>query len=253
MLWEVLPKFKVVEINNVASLRMGHLIGQTPAYVATKSGVTKTVACKTVDTNYKFVENGIIVGLDQENVLANFDVARHAQPCLVYTEELRTSGLLSGLNQYAEAVPYTVSGGVYTYGPVYVRALPLEVGDTFTTDNFSGAFSGSAKEGFAKVVNGIIVLEDSKSDNSLFVAKMTNLPAGQVAVELHYFGLVVSGSGVTMEQVNEAIAAIPASGVTMEQVNTAIADIPAELPAYSSADVGKTLKVTAEGTLEWSV
>lgn len=234
MLWEVLPKFKVVEINNVASLRMGHLIDQTPAYVAAVTGVTKLIASKAVDTNYKFVENGVIVGLDPENVLANFDATRHAQPCLVYTEELVTHGLLSGLDQFAEAVPYSVNQGVYSYGPVYPRALPLEVGDTFTTNNYSGAFSGSAKEGFAKVVNGIITLQDSKDSDSMFVAKMTKLPAGQDAVELHYFGLVASGSGVTMDQVNEAIEAA------------------AELPAYSSADSGKTLKVKADGTLEWA-
>lgn len=188
MLWEMLPKFKIVEINNVASLRMGHLIDQTPAYVDTKAGNTKVIACKTVNENYKFIENGVIVGLDQENVLANFDKTRHAQPCLVYTEELITNGLVSGLDGFAEEVPYSVNAGVYSYGATYPRAIPLCVGDTFTTNNYSGALS-DGKQGFAKVVDGVITLEDSKSADSLFVAKMTTLPAGQTAVELHYFGL----------------------------------------------------------------
>lgn len=176
MLDKLLPKFKIVEINNVAALRMGHVIAQTPAYV---KGDGAKVASKTVG-EYSFVENGIIVGLDKTNRLANYVAADHSQPCLVYTEELNTSGLLSGLDQFANLADKD--------GEVYVRALPLNLGDTFTTNNISGSFA----DGYATVENGIITYQENADATTLFIVKKSNLPAGQEALECIYCGKVVA-------------------------------------------------------------
>ena len=168
MLDKLLPKFKVVEINNVAALRMGHVIAQTVAKAT-------EVAVKPVG-DYKFVENGIIVGLSKNNRLVNYVEGTHKQPCLVYTEELVTSGLISGLNQFANQVDAN--------GEVYVRALPLNIGDTFTTNNIDGTIP---EQGYAKVVNGIITIAEDATD-AIFIVKKSTLPTGEEAAECIYCG-----------------------------------------------------------------
>jgi hypothetical protein len=185
MLYNLFPTFKIVEINNVAALRMGHIIAQTPAYInATEAGVKGQTVKYAKHGDYKFVENGLIVGLGKDNKLSNFDVDSHYQPCLVYTEELITANMTNSLNQFANLVDYKdEEGGEYCY----VRALPLNIGDTFTTNNYAG--SGSAE---ATVVNGVLTLGDAATDykGPLFAAKLTDLPAGESAVEFTYVGLV---------------------------------------------------------------
>lgn len=177
MLINLLPKFKVVEINNVAALRMGHVIAQTPAYATTADADIPTVASKEVG-DYRFIENGIIVGLDPTGVLANYDPEKHTQPCLVYTEELITANYVEGLDQFAELVPGANK-------PVYPRALPLNLGDTFTTDNVEGLING-----FASVEDGVLTVEETyEAGKHMFIAKVSNLPAGQNAVEFTYIGL----------------------------------------------------------------
>ena len=167
MLYNLLPHFKVVEINNVAALRMGHVIAQTPAKEA-------GVAVKTVG-DYKFLENGVIVGLDADGTLKNFDKANHYQPCLVYTEELVTDGLLEGLDQFANLMED---------GVCYPRVLPLNLGDTFTTNQFKGTFG----DGYGVVTDGIINIQAAK-DGAMFIVKKSSLPAGQEAIECTYIGL----------------------------------------------------------------
>jgi hypothetical protein len=166
MLYNLFPKFKIVEINNVAALRMGHVIAQTPAK---DSGV----AVKEVG-EYKFLENGVIVGYDADGSLKNFSAADHTQPCLIYTEELVTAGLLEGLDQFADQ---------FVDGVVYPRALPLNLGDTFTTNNYAGTLG----DGFGAVVNGIITIQESRS-GAMFIVKKSDLPAGQDAIECTYIG-----------------------------------------------------------------
>ena len=167
MLEKLLPSFKVVEINNVAALRMGHVISQTVAKA-------NEVAVKTVG-DYKFVENGVIVGLSKNNRLVNYVEGTHKQPCLVYTEELVTHGLLSGLNQFANLVDAN--------GEVYVRALPLNIGDTFTTNNISGTIA----DGYAKVENGVITMTETEAE-AIFIVKKSTLPNGAEAAECIYCG-----------------------------------------------------------------
>jgi len=177
MLDKLLPKFKIVEINNVASLRMGHVIAQTPAYVEGNTvGKTELIAHKAVGTDYKFVENGLIVGYSEENSLANYNATKHSQPCLVYTEELITFDLLAGLDQFANPVD--------AKGVSYVRALPLNVGDTFTTNNATAYI-----DGYASVENGVLKVATDRAADAMFITKKSTLPAGQEAVEVTYIGL----------------------------------------------------------------
>lgn len=175
-----LPKFHVVEINNSTAHRIGHAIAQVPAYVGQAKdsdgqATTDYALISSVEKNgIKFVENGIIVGLDSTGVLANYDSSKHSKPCLVYNDELIT-GPLTSLNRFAEEAE--------DGEPVYVRALPLYLGDTFTTDNFSG----EAADGYAKVVDGVLTLTASSTD-ALFIATKTTMPNGEVGMEFMYIG-----------------------------------------------------------------
>lgn len=176
MLYNLFPKFKIVEINNVAALRMGHIIAQTPAKV--NEVPTKVVG--TGDDAYKFLENGAIVGYDEAGTLKSYDPAKHTQPCLVYTEELITSGLVESLDQYANQFEGDV---------VYPRALPLNLGDTFTTNNFTGSLA----DGFGAVENGVIKIVSARA-GAMFIVKKSDLPAGQDAIECTYIGYIPAAS-----------------------------------------------------------
>lgn len=170
MKYQFLPRFKVVEINNMAALRMGHVIAQNKAASDIKTVSFTNNESQTV----KFLENGIIVGLGKDGLIANYDPAKHAQPMLVFTEEL-IEGPLFSLDQYAE--PVDEASGVYP------RCLPLYLGDTFTTNQFSGA----ASDGYGKVVNGVINVTSAEDDACMFIVKKTTLPAGQTAIEVQYY------------------------------------------------------------------
>lgn len=161
-----LPDFKVVEINNSTAHRIGHAISQVPAYKASVAHVTVG--------KYDFVENGIIVGLGADAQLSNYDVTKHNQPCLVYNDELIT-GPIDSLNKYAEEIE--------AGKPVYLRALPLYLGDSFTTNNFTG----EPQNGFATVDGGVLKVTDS-STGAMFIAKLATLPNGEEAIEFTYIG-----------------------------------------------------------------
>ena len=81
-IYDLLPTFKVVEINNVVGLRRGHIIAQA---------VMKKANYK--DGNQGYVENGNIFYLDLDGELktpGNVDpaIAAAQAPILHYTEEL---------------------------------------------------------------------------------------------------------------------------------------------------------------------
>ena len=185
-----LPKFKVVELNLSTAHLIGHVIAQTPAYVKANdiSTITSSDVIASVDKgDYKYVENGVIVGLDQKGILCNYDATKHAQPCLVYQDELIT-GPFDTLNQFAQPVESIGSG---KYAPVYVRALPLYLNDTFTTDNFTGEL----QDGFAKVTNGILEITASyEAGKSMFIVKKTTMPNREPGAEFTYIGAVAAGA-----------------------------------------------------------
>lgn len=170
MFQKFFPKFKVVEINDAPALRNGHMLAQSPAYAANAVGGNFPVLPSKTVGDYKFIENGIIVGLGSTGVLEAFDIEKHAIPFLHFTEEL-TSGPLDGLNQFA--IP--TEAGV----PVYPRCIALYVGTTFTTDNYT-AGTGA----FADVVDGVLTIGASGP----FVVKASTLPNGDTAMEFTYLG-----------------------------------------------------------------
>lgn len=175
MFQKFFPKFKVVEINDAPALRNGHMLAQSPAYAANVSGGSyPAVASKTVG-DYKFIENGIIVGLGASGIIENFNPEAHAIPFLHFTEEL-IAGPLDGLDQFA--IP-TEAGK-----PAYPRCLALYVGTTFTTNNYTGDFTSNGLT-YADVVNGVLKLG---SDVGPFAVKESTMPDGSVGAEFTYIG-----------------------------------------------------------------
>lgn len=156
-----LPKFKVVEVNRLTGLIAGHMLSQF------KGDADLTVK-KVGDA--KFLENGLIVGLNDDLTVGNYDAAEHAQPFLVFNEELNT--FMNGLKYYAEPV---------VDGEVYPRSIGLFVGDAFTTNNYAG------EEGdFAAVVKGVLTL----GADGIFGAEESTLPTGEKAYKFTYIGEV---------------------------------------------------------------
>jgi len=162
-----LPTFKVIEINRSTGLVMGHVLSQ---YL---NGVDLAF-----NTNYAvdFLENGVIVGLSNNLTIEEFDATKHAQPFVVFNEELNT--YFSGLKYYADEVN--------SDDEIYPRAVGLYTGDTFTTDNYTGTLSTATA---AKVVNGILTLELVPTDDSLFIVEASTLPTGGDAARFTYMGV----------------------------------------------------------------
>jgi hypothetical protein len=121
--------FKVVEINNSVALRAGHIIAQAKLV---KTGQW---------ANAEFVENGYFFNMDVDGQLkapgnvANVALKLNQNPILHYTEELMT-GPITDLKYFAEI--WETEGAAQV---CYPRGLVLGVGDTFTTNNFTGDYA----------------------------------------------------------------------------------------------------------------
>lgn len=165
MITNYLPKFKVFEVNSLTGLRSGHMLSQIPADSAI---TTKTVG------DYKFIENGLIVGLSATGTVENFDKSKHGQVFVHYTEELNT--FLSDLEYFAVEVED---------GVAYPRCIGLYVGDSFTTNNYTGTYEGAK---YAKVgANGVLELQASADADSMFLAVPTTMPNGSEGVEFTFY------------------------------------------------------------------
>lgn len=132
----LLPEFKVVEINNSVALRSGHIIAQAPLskidYLATNA------TPGTGDGAASYVENGYVLYLDVDGKLkspirVSADIIANQPAILHYTEELFTTGLSEELKHFA--VEWNEDDECYP------RGLVLHVGDTFTTNNYTGTLS----------------------------------------------------------------------------------------------------------------
>jgi hypothetical protein len=180
MYTSLFPRFKVVEINRSTALTAGHVIAQYPAKAADVAhkevkGYDDLGAEKTI----KVLENGIIVGLNSDAEVVNYAASACAQPCLLANDELPTSPL-EGLDQYCE---------VFENDVTYPRVLPLYVGDSFTTNNYKGTETDAK---YAKVSGGVLELQSAADADTLFVAKVATLPAGQKAYHFVYVGKVAA-------------------------------------------------------------
>jgi hypothetical protein len=144
--YNLLPVFKVVEINNAVGIRSGHIIAQAPLrkidYLATDA------TPGTGDGAQEYVQNGSILYLDVDGrlkspVRVNAAIKGAQQPILHFTEELFTTGLSEELRHYAlEFNDENIA---------YPRGLVLHVGDTFTTNNFTGTLATAT----LAIINGL--------------------------------------------------------------------------------------------------
>ena len=166
MIMSFLPTFKVFEMNNLTGLRNGHILANMKADVANIAKVNKG------DNDY--IENGIILGLDAEGTVSNYDATKHKVPFVHYTEELLT--YFNELRLYAEPI---------VDGSVYPRCIGLYVGDTFTTNNYTGEIEG---DGYAIVENGVLKLQ-AAAEGAMFKATASTLPDGSDAYEFLYLGV----------------------------------------------------------------
>ena len=137
MITSFLPTFKVFEVNNLTGLRNGHILAQMKADV---SKIAKKAA-----GDGEWIENSIIVGLDADGTISNYDAAKHP------------------------------------------RCIGLYIGDTFTTNNYTGEYEGAK---YAKVVNGVLELQAEATADSIFKATPTTMPDGEEGVEFQYYGKV---------------------------------------------------------------
>jgi hypothetical protein len=135
--------FKVLEVNNIAALRTGHMLSQVE--------LPKTKFLGRAET---YIQNGEIVFLDVDGKLATRnnlgesatdgttdivnakDISLQLLPFIIFNEELMT-GPYTDLKYFAE---------VFDAGNVaYPRALALNVGDSFTTNNYVGTYGTDIK------------------------------------------------------------------------------------------------------------
>ncbi len=164
-----LPKFKVLENNRLIGLRHGHDLSQ---FKADASITTVTAGTK------EAIENGLIVGLNADLTIGNYDRDEHNQPFVVFVEELNT--FLDGLQYYATFEDAD--------GDLYPRAIALYIGDAFTTNNF--AVAGAVAPKFAKVVAGVLTLQDVRDEDSLFAVNASTMPAdSELAYKFTYLGV----------------------------------------------------------------
>ena len=166
-----LPEFKIVEINRSTGLVAGHVLAQFP--LADNAGL------KVTHGGVDYLENGFIVGLGANLELAPYNPAVHAQPLLVFTEELNT--FFEGLKWYATKEDEEDE-------IIYPRALGLFVGDAFTTNNY--AVGGASDPAYAKVVSGVLTLQDNADGDTLFAVEESTLPTNDDAYRFIYVGEV---------------------------------------------------------------
>ena len=170
------PTFKVIEMNRSTGLVMGHVLSQN-------LGGTVLTSNTTAAPGYTFIENGIVVGLSNDRTIENFDPEKHAQPFIVFTEELNT--YLDALKYFATEVVDRV---------VYPRAVALYNGDAWTTNNYSGTYTNQK---YAKVVNGVITLQAAADAYTLFAVEDSSLPSdGSQALRFTYIGNPLAGVGI---------------------------------------------------------
>lgn len=174
--------FKVLEVNNIAALRNGHLLSQV---VLPKN--------KFLDGSQTYIQNGEIVFLDVDAKLATLnkvgttdgstaitnaaDVKPQLQPFIIFNEELMT-GPYTDLKYFAEVFDAD--------NLCYPRALKLNVGDSFTTDNYVVGAGTQANGAYATINgNGKLstsnVLPTTAYRGPLFAVASTTLPDGVTA------------------------------------------------------------------------
>ena len=161
MITKYLPEFKVFEVGSLTGLRAGHVVSQQPA--------AASIAKKAVGEN-NFIENGIIMGLNVDGELVNWE---EGTMFVHYTEELNT--FIDELKYFAVPVE----------DKTYPRGIALYAGDSFCTNNVKAELEGAK---YAKVVDGILNLQTTADDDTHFSVKESTLPTGEKAYDFVYIG-----------------------------------------------------------------
>lgn len=169
-----LPSFKVVEVNRSTALIAGHVISQFK--LNPDSDLIRTINEGT-EEEMNFIENGFILGIDITGEIDKFNPATHKQPFLHFTEELNRT--FPGHKRFA--VEWDADEDIYP------RLLALYVGDAFTTDNYDE--DSTTDPVAAKVVNGVLTLQDVADSDSLFLVEESSLPTGEDAYRFVYVGI----------------------------------------------------------------
>lgn len=165
-----LPEFKIVEVNRSTGLVAGHVLAQFP--------LADDADLKVTHGGVDYLENGFIVGLGSDLELAPFDPTAHANPLLIFTEELNT--FFDGLKWYATVEDEDDNR-------IYPRAIGLFVGDAFTTNNYAGTYTNQA---FASVVDGVLTLQATANAATRFAVEESTLPTGELGLRFVYVGEV---------------------------------------------------------------
>lgn len=165
-----LTTHKIVEPNKLNALRTGNMVAQAPY---------RQVAAET------YLDNGAILFLDTaaELVLGNHANAQLEQPFLHYTEE-NMNGPVLGTKYFTVDLDELIGAT-----PVcYPRALALEVGDEFTTNNIAGTIPAAGTKKFAILTAGVLTIADAipttAYEGPLFVLDRDTLADGTVAAHL---------------------------------------------------------------------
>jgi hypothetical protein len=166
--------FKQVEPQLLRGLTAGLVISQRPvAYTAAEGDNPESYGVAVVEFNgYKYIENGIICGLDDKAKIVNYTSGK----CFLhFDEELNAD--YDAKNMFAVECK-----GAETY----LRLVELQYGDEFMTDNVNGTFVDGQKYG---VKNGVI--DSSVSGDFLYeegTAFETQLPNGEKGYHFVYLG-----------------------------------------------------------------
>jgi len=187
-----LPQFKVVEPNRLTGLVMGHVISQFP--------LNPDFAGIIDDYQYDMVENGFILGLGSELEVDEYDPSRHAQPFLLFNEELNT--FFDGLKWYA-------TGADEQDSLIYPRLIGLYPGDSFTTNNYDGTYTNQK---FAKVIDGKLNLQEVANAQTMFAVEESTLPTGDLALRFTYIASFGTAEpSAPQASINDVEAVITAS------------------------------------------
>lgn len=180
--------FKVLEINNMVALRSGHIVSQVilpkNKFLAGSSTYIENGEIIFLDVDGKFATRNKLGTTDGSTAITNADeVKPYLVPFIIFNEELMT-GPYTDLKYFAEVFDAD--------NVAYPRALALNVGDSFTTNNYVGTQSTAA---YATInTDGKIALATALPTGAyqgpIFKAVPTYLPDGTTAaVELTVISL----------------------------------------------------------------
>lgn len=145
----------------------GAIVAQRPVKYTAGTGAYGVATVAKGDA--KFIENGVIMGLDQDGNLVNYDAALAGSPKMIhFTEELPE--ILKVKNTWALKCEE---------GETYPRGVILQAGDEFVTDNVTGTLSAA---GYATISNGVLALAATAPEGGAeFAAYPDTLPDGTSA------------------------------------------------------------------------